>query len=367
MDQKMMKMLGGIIAGFVVFIFILFLISSCSKSTYTFESLETKMMEVAKAYYEANPDELPKEDKDTKTLTLKKMISDGKIDEVADLFGSDDIKCDGSITVTNNNGYYVYSPYLSCGKDYESVYLKDKVLEDQLVTETSKESDGLYEINDAYVMKGEHVKNYVQMGGQLFRIIRINEDGTIRLLQNSGLKQQVWDNRYNPDYNYNGGINEYFYNNLNSRLKESVDSYYDDGSVWPDDVKAYIVNSDLCIGKRSEADITTDGSTECSKKLENQPFGLLAVYEILQASRDPNCNSSVAKSCRNYNWFANFEDSIWTLTADAEESQYVYLLYQVPTIANTNSYANINVVFNITEKAIYVSGDGSEENPYVFK
>lgn len=367
MDQKMMKTLGGIIAGFVVFILILFLISSCSNTTYTFDRLETKMMEVAKAYYEAKPDELPKEDKDTKTLTLKKMISDGKIEELTELFDNDEIKCDGNITVTNNNGYYMYTPYLSCGKDYESVYLKDQLIKDQLITDSSKNPDGLYEVKDQYIMKGEFVKNYVQMGGQLFRVIRINEDGTIRLMQNEGLKQQVWDNRFNPDYNYNGGINEYYYNSLNSRLKESVDNYYNNSTVWPDDVKAYIVNSDLCIGKRSEADNTKDGSTECSKKLENQPFGLLAVYEILQASLDPNCNSSVAKSCRNYNWFGSFESSFWTVTADAERSQYVYLQYQIPTIANTNSYADINVVFNLTDKAVYVSGDGTLENPYVFK
>ncbi len=68
MDQKMMKTLGGIIAGFVVFIFILFMISSCSNTTYTYDKLEAKMMDVAKSYFEANKDDLPKEDKDTKRL-----------------------------------------------------------------------------------------------------------------------------------------------------------------------------------------------------------------------------------------------------------------------------------------------------------
>lgn len=369
MDQKMMKTLGGIIAGFVVFIFILFMISSCSKTTYTYDKLETKMMEVAKSYFEAKEDELPKEDKDTKTLTLKKMISDGKIEELTELFDNDEVKCDGNVTVTNNNGFYVYTPYLNCGKDYESVYLKDKIIEDNPVKEGNN-GIGLYAVKDQYIMKGEVTNNYVKMADQLFRIIRINEDGTIRLMQNNGLKQQVWDNRFNPDYNYNGGINEYYYNSLNSRIKDAVENYYKDGSVWSDETKAYIVNSDLCVGKRSEADITSDGSTECSKKIENQPFGLLTVYEIMQASLDANCNNSVAKACRNYNWFANFasyEGSIWTVTADAERSQYVYLLDQIPTIANASSYANINVVFNLTDKAVYVSGNGTEEDPYIFK
>lgn len=368
MDQKMMKTLGGIIAGFVVFIFILFMISSCSNTTYTYERLETKMMDVAMAYFESNKDELPKEDKDTKSLTLKKMISDGKIDELTKLFNDDNVKCDGNVTVTNNNGYYVYTPYLNCGKDYESVYLKDKIIENSLVSDDSGDPKyGLYEVNDQYIMKGEVNNNYVKFANQLFRVLRINADGTIRLLQVEGIKQQVWDNRFNPDFNYNGGINEYFYNGLNSRVRDSIENYYNDSAVWTDEVKGYIVKSDLCVGKRSQADVTLDGSTECSKKLNDQTFGLLTVYEIMQASLDKNCNNTISRSCANYNWLSTSDESIWTATADAENSQYVYVLYKIPTITNASSYANINVVFNLTDKAVYLGGKGTIEEPYEFK
>lgn len=54
MNEKMMKILGGIIAAFVVFIVILFLISSCSGVSYSYERLEEKMLEVAKNYYKLN-------------------------------------------------------------------------------------------------------------------------------------------------------------------------------------------------------------------------------------------------------------------------------------------------------------------------
>ena len=368
MDQKMMKTLGGIIAGFVVFIFVLFMISSCSNTTYTYEKLETKMMDVAMSYFESNKDELPKEDKDTKSLTLKKMISDGKIDELTKLFNDDNVKCDGNVTVTNNNGYYVYTPYLNCGKDYESVYLKDKIIENSLINDDSGDPKyGLYEVNDQYIMKGEVNNNYIKFANQLFRVLRINADGSIRVLQVEGIKQQVWDNRFNPDFNYNGGINEYFYNGLNSRVRDSIENYYNDSAVWTDDVKGYIVKSDLCVGKRSQADVTLDGSTECSKKLNDQVFGLITVYEIMQASLDRNCNNTISRSCANYNWLSTSDESIWTATADAENSQYVYVLYKIPTITNASSYANINVVFNLTDKAVYVGGNGTIEEPYEFK
>ncbi len=92
MDQKMMKTLGMVIAGFVVFILVLFLISSCSGGKYTYEKLQEKMLVIAKNYYEGNEKELPSQDKDTRSYTLKKMISDGKIEELTELFDNENIK-----------------------------------------------------------------------------------------------------------------------------------------------------------------------------------------------------------------------------------------------------------------------------------
>ena len=132
MDQKIVKRLGAVIAVFAIIILVIFFITSCSGGNYTFERLEEKMLKVAKNYYENHEDELPSQDHDTKTLTLKKMISNGDIDELTELFDSEDIKCDGSITVTNNNGYYLYTPTLNCknGKEsYSTTLLKDKIIE----------------------------------------------------------------------------------------------------------------------------------------------------------------------------------------------------------------------------------------------
>lgn len=362
MDQKMMKTLGAVIAGFIVFILILFIISSCTNKSYTYDKLEEKMIEVAKKYFEAKKDELPASDKETKTLTLEKMISDGKIDELEELFDKE-IKCEGNVTVTNNNGYYNYSPYLNCGNDYKTKYLKDKIIKDSLV----EEGIGLYKNNDTYIMKGEVKNNYVSFNNQLFRIIRINNDGSIRLYQVTGLNQKVWDDRYNPDIKFNSGINEYEYNGLDSRLKETIENYYNDSSLWSDEVKSYITTQDLCVGKRTKTDTSKDGSTECSKTVKNQTFGVIAVYEYLQASLDENCNSTVAQSCKNYNWMGTIQNNGWTLTADAESSQFAYTIYRTPLLNTCSAYATINVVFNITDKALYVSGSGTEKDPYIFR
>ncbi len=362
MDPKLMKVFGGVIAGFFVFIIILFMVASCSKKTYTYDKLQEKMLAVAKAYYEENEKELPANDQDTKIYTLKKMIADDKIDEISKLFGDDSIKCDGNVTVTNNNGYYLYSPYLSCGKDYESTYL-NKVIIDNSLVETGV---GLYEVGDEYIMRGEVKNNYVKFNDQLFRIIRINDDGTIKLLQYEKAGRSVWDNRYNQDTKGTNGINEYIINDINSRIKEFVDEYYQDETKWPKEAKAYIVNKDLCIGKRAIDDTSKDGSTECSKILESQPFGLVAAYEFLAASLDPSCNATKDKTCRNYNWFSTYKTDIHTLTASSADTRTIYNMYRGLTDQYASTSGNVNITVNITDKAVYISGDGTLEDPYVF-
>lgn len=361
MDQKMIKTLGMVIAGFAVFIIILFLVASCSGGNYTFEKLEEDMIEVAKKYYEKNEDELPQQDKDTKSLTLKKMISDGEIKELTELFDNEEIDCDGNVTVINNNGYYLYSPYLSCGEDFETKYLADKIIEDSLV----EEGVGLYSVNDRYIMKGEKINNYVTYNEKIYRIIGINDDGTIRLIEQKGIPYKTWDDRYNADYKYASGINEYVINSINSRIKDTLEEYYE--GDFPEELRPYVTSQTLCIGKRAEADITKDGSTECSLKLEEQMLGLLTTYEYLQTSLEPTCVATLDRSCRNYNWLGDFDTSLWLLTADAESSRYVYALDGSLSKNNASGYSSINAVFNISEKTIYVSGEGTEEDPYVFR
>ncbi|MCH5167600.1 MAG: hypothetical protein J1F35_06920 [Erysipelotrichales bacterium] len=364
MDQKMMKTLGIVIAGFVVFILIIFLIASCTNTKYTYEKLEEKMLSVAKNYYQNNEKELPSQDKDTRSYTLKKMISDGSIDELTELFDNENIKCDGNVTVTNNNGYYVYTPYLTCGKDYQTTYLKDKIIENSLV----EAGAGLYETSSEYIFKGDVKNNYVSFAGKTFRIIRINEDNTIRLIDNIGISEVIWDSKYNTTVQDSNGVNDYVVdNNLYANIKNVSDNYYKNNNVWTDENRTYIATQSLCIGKRSTSDTTKDGSTECSLKLDNQLFGSLAVYEYLQASLDKNCNNTTGSACTNYNWYTSISNSFWSVTANVSQTDRAFSIYKKPITTLCSSYNHLNVVFNLTSNVVYVDGDGTANNPYVFK
>lgn len=365
MDKKLIKMIGIVIGCFILLLIILMLLVSCENRKTNYSKIETNMKEAAIKYFKANQKELPSEDGSSKDVKLSKLISDGYIKDPNSSNKNNGTSCDGYVSVTNNNGYYLFSPKLTCGKDYSTTFLKDKIISDN---DNGVESGfGLYQTsNNEYIFKGDTVNNYVTMNDKNYRIIRINEDGTIRLINiDTSNDTYVWDDRYNSDVgSANIGINDYYNNDINSRVKDTVQSIYTNN--YTDAEKAYITTQTLCIGKRSEDDITKDGSTECSVQLENQQLGLITVYEYMQASLDNGCTETTASSCENYNWIYNLK-SMWTLTGDTEQSSKVYVINKVVRKNLCSSYQRVLPVLNLTDKAIYVSGSGTETDPYVFK
>ncbi|HOB26217.1 MAG TPA: hypothetical protein PLB45_04775 [Bacilli bacterium] len=366
MSSKMIKMLGGIIGGFVVLIIIIFVIASCSKKKLNYVDIQTSAKRSAVRYYNDNKKDLPSSDGDTTSITLKKLISEGYLEDPAKTYKNDELSCDGTITVSNNNGFYLYSPNISCNKDYKTTLLKDKIVDNSLV----ETGPGLYQNKDEYVFKGEVTNNYVKFPdtGEVFRIIRINSDGTIRLMQTDSYDDELvsWDDRYNIELGSEYGINEYIYNDINSRIKDAVNGYYNNTSLWTDTAKSYVTTQTLCIGKRSTADSTKDGSTECSVKLAGQQFGLIAAYEFLEASLDNNCTSTESTSCANYNWLSNAERSTWTITASSESSAKIYQLYYTLSKSYAYNQKRAMLVFNMSSNAYYISGTGTSDDPYVF-
>lgn len=358
MNQKMLKTIGIILGGFVVFIIIIFLISKCGKGSHSYEQLETKMLKEAKNHYKANEKELPTENKDTATITLKKLISEERIPELEEYLGKEDAKCDGYVTVINNGGYYLYVPNLTCGKDYQTKLLKDQIIENSLV----ENGVGLYQINDEYIFKGEVKDNYVKLGDDTYRIIRINTDGSIKLINIGKSDTYAWDDRYNAEVGRDAGINDYIYNNLNSRIKDTLEDLYKNGS-YNDDYKSHIVSQDLCVGKRSEEDTSKDGSTECSVKIQDQYLGLIAVYEYLQASMSPACEIPTDNGCKNYNWMEGI--TTWSITADATKSNKVWKLGTEFFLTNASNSAKIRPTIVINDSTTFESGTGTETDPYI--
>lgn len=359
MNEKIKNILFIVVVIFLVIFLFLFLLTSCKKE-YTPKQLEKLISNNANNYFSKHTDELPQDGSSMK-LSLVNLVNKGIIDDLEDMLDKN-TTCSGDLTIENNNGYYMYSPSISCisgNNSYSTTNLNDALMEN-----VTASGNGLYLINNEYYFRGDNLNNYLIFDGLLWRITKINSDNSIRIIQSTKNKSVVWDNRYNSEYKKANGYNDLVLNNINSRIKDTLDEYYSSEKLISDKAKGFIKKTNLCIGKRSETDTTKDGSIECSNILSDQYMGLIQLNEYMIASLDENCTTAISTACRNYNYLATMENNYWTLTADSANTYKVFKISTTASSANANSNAMARLVINISENT-NVTGTGSKDDPYI--
>lgn len=359
MDEKLKKIILVVMACFAILFLFLFLMSSCEKK-YTPQTLEIKIVESAKNYYYSHKEELPNNNMAI-SLSLSDLSAKGIIKDVNKLLEKG-TSCSGTLTIENNNNYYMYSPNLNCTSPTETYVTNN--LKELLLDKVVTSGNGLYNINGKYYFRGENVDNYLIFDGILWRILGINNDKSIRLIEAGRRDPVIWDDNYNEDTKSSTGINNFYSNGLNSKILENLNNIYKDNTILSENGKGYLKETSLCIGKRSITEIINDGSIECSTTIDNQYIGLLQLNEYLIASLDQNCIQTDSNSCRNYNYLAKFVNSYWTLTANTDNTHQVYKINSTIMSTAASNTGMARMVINISENT-NVTGEGTEKNPYI--
>lgn len=360
LDKKLLRIMTIIVGVIIFFIIIIAMIVGASKNRkYTIEELDQKLITLTKNYYKKNEDSLPKLGKST-SLSAQAFIDEGKIKKLELKTGE---TCSGEISVTNNNNYYLYIPKLVCGSTKPTLLSEKITSQEKIITN----GYGLYSYNDSYIFRGENVNNYLSFANKTWQILRVNTDGTIRIIENTKRESVTWDDRYNIDKETSSGINDYVANNINSRIKDELEKIYLDEKEFKDEERAYFINHDLCIGKRSGTETINDGSIECSNIINNQIFGLIQINEYLLASLDPNCTDTLNNSCLNYNFLAKIPTSYWSITGDSQTTDKVYKIQNGIYLSSASNNAGVKIVAHLSKDVLYNSGTGTLEDPYIIK
>ena len=352
-DKKLLKRFGIMIGLIIVLFIIMIIFIVISNSRMSYKEIESKMISAAKNYYSDNPNELPKSDNGVVSISTDKLAEHKYMKSLDKLSKNKNDNCSGQVTVTKNGKSLLYSANLKCNESYETKKLKDLLVENVV-----DKGNGIYKIGESYIFRGDEVNNYVSFANKIWRILRINPDGTIRIIDTTRRDTIPWDDRYNSDKKDTVGINDY---NV-SRVKSNIEDIYEE---FEDNDKAYLMKMNLCIGKRGEEETTNDGSIECSQTLDNQNVGLLQINEFVLASLSDKCQTPEAPECTNYKYLADFS-SLWTLTADKNTSHKVYKVSNGAYLTSASNYSQPKIVVHINSQVNYLSGDGTEENPYTF-
>lgn len=342
----------------VIIIIILIIVSSCSNGSgaKSYDKIEENMVLAANKYYNKHPNLLPNEDGNSVKVNIGTLIDAEVLEDVKDPNNSAN-SCSGYVEVTKVGEEYSYIPFLTCVGNYEPEYLADKIKN----VGVDEYNNGVYLMDNEYVYRGNVVNNYVLFNDLMWRILKVDSAGDIKLVLAKKTEDYFsWDTLYNSDAGYNSGDTRNF---QITSIRKTLNSYYD---IFTKENKTKIVSKNLCIGSLAY-DEGYNASKECSAIKENQKVGLLNPTDYQKASLDGACIYYGSGECTNFNYLASADINTWLLNPSTKNSYTV--LYLSGSIGQTyaSNSKRINPVIYLSGKVITNAGDGSFANPYKIK
>ncbi len=329
----------------------------------SFSEIEDIMLTSARQYYDKNPNLLPQNNGEDSEVQVSTLVNKEYMKDIASYVKDEDIACKASVKVTKANKTYRYTPLLDCGKYYNYKFFSNVVKSrEKVVTEGA----GLYDNAGELVYRGEKVHNYVKFAGYNWRIIKIVNDNVMLIYNNKDdIADARWDDRYNKERQDNSGINDYTV----SRIRDYLNSLYNNEKFFSNTNKELLTNFDLYIGKVGETEDARNREIERSSVLANQYIGLVTIGDFMTASLDNDCITATSPSCSNYNYIANYDYTFHSITGSKEESYSVYEIDENmgAFTSLTSDLGSVRPVISISKNALYVSGNGTKKNPYTFR
>ena len=230
---------------------------------------------------------------------------------------------------------------------------------DKLIATTVTTGDGLYADTyeeGRYIYRGLNPNNYIIFNGESWRIIAVENDGTLKIRKNESIGNIAWDTSNSNEWSRPATLNTY----LNS-------SYY---NTLSDDAKNQIKNHIFGIGSvaYNNTDLAGQITNENSKTWTGN-IGLMSVSDYLKVSNNEekcgnlNLNNQNYEICKQTNWmFIN--NYYWTITSNEGEYGGVYRISASGNISGDLIH-EIGVVPSLYLKSdITLSGEGTTSNPY---
>lgn len=380
MDKKMLRMICFIFGVIIILIIVIVVVSLFTGGKLSYSKIENKMVSAAQNYYKDNDNLLPKKVGEVVEIDVMTLASNSYIKDLSE-YTKESVICEGKVIVAKTDDNYDYVPYLDCGTEYKTEFLTEKLLEN--VTNTG---EGLYKLDDVvelgdplefddegydlatnellkgYIYRGENVNNYIKIDDSLYRIVQIDGNNDITVITEYKKKKGPYDDRYNSDALQNYGINDYTVSRAYENIKKAYDDLDEDSMI-----KKKITSKNICVGARNVDDVSTDGSSECSKVMKNQHYGLITIANFMNASLSEECKNALSTECHNYNYLTKLDSPFWTITPSTENSYTAYRVGDITEGVRTNKNATYRYVYYLSNRLRYVSGSGTENDPYIVK
>lgn len=283
--------------------------------------------------------------------------------------------CEKSLTPKSNNGSSENGTTIdpNAKKNLNTTILSEKIKGKNNIWEnayTEQDESGLYaqttELGTTYYFRGEPKNNYLKFAGIDFRIIRVNEDGSIRIISEEGTNN-------NKGYQYNDNSANYtsmYYSDPTNNVKKAIDEWYAK-TITGNNANKVVENAKFCEAARLNG--TNPPSFDCKTdengkgKLE-MPVGLITYDETIFAG---GWHLGMPKY-----YLVENEISTWTMTAayyhesSFENSSTACTWYLDGGVGFTFA---VRVYYPVVEARpvlnlksdVLVTGNGTKDKPYI--
>jgi len=311
------------------------------------------------------------------TLTLNDLYEDDLLKEIPIKDPRTDLDVDltKKIIITRETDESLDVCFEDRGCYIPTLLVNELTLPDNVVTGTT---EGLHYVaaGDYHYYRGSNPNNWLVFNEYLWRIVRINKEGSIKLVF-EGDKKPI-------NTSQNGTIGNSQFDAVNSNnyndsitIKTTLNTWYETNITIKNKSKVSLTN--YCIGKTTynEAGILKETflSNECSTTTGSLPIGLITGKDYLYASLDAACLTSSKTTgdqgvtCKNENYLYKPAYNYWSLTGD-ETSVNIWPIKSsgalgAPIASNTNS--NVRPVLTLINGLYVDKGDGTFDNPYTLK
>ena len=234
-------------------------------------------------------------------------------------------------------------------------------------TDIVSSGDGLYkdEYEDRYFYKGKNPNNYITFNNEIWRIISIEYDGTIKIIKEDSIGEIAWDEANTQNWSTPASLNTYLNNTYLNTLKASAQK------------QIAVGNFSLGAVTRGNQDLADQINEENSIRWYGK-IALPTVSEYIRAnSNSASCNSwHNLSSCANTNWMYNANImSWWTLIETKEKTSSYGSVYIILGQSNVDGNGTINSgrvtrshsvrpTLYLSSNVQIIGGNGSVSNPY---
>ncbi len=243
------------------------------------------------------------------------------------------------------------------------------------------DNQGLYQSTDekgiVYYFRGNPDNNYFSFAGNMWRIIRINSDRTIRIALDHNIDFNVYS-RFTNAIDYTGL--KYVYNNetINNDIMNSLENWYTE-AILVKGLDGYVVVDSFCndtssryanyhtyfsgierVNDSSPSFVCPATNNDFGGNYAHQKIGLLSADEVIFAGG--------MKDVANPYFFLYSPEGYFTMTPAEFYSYHAYLYYVDESgsigVTETDSVRGIKPVINI-DSTVSVKGKGTKDDPYI--